>query len=311
MAFVKDKELNVEDLIIAIRQATRIGLRQTNVTQELPHWDVIQKRDRLTGVSMTGILDMLDYTGLSRHEWNAICAHLNEIANDEAVKYAKEMRVPTPLLVTCIKPEGSLSQLPTVSSGIHRSFAPYYIRRIRISSDDPLAKVILDLGYPVYPDRSIHAKEFAELSNREKINILEKANTWVIEFPVKTNSEIRASDESAKDQFQRYLDMQRYYVDHNTSITIYFSEDEIDGLVNMILENWDDYIAVSFLPKDTTAYPLMPYEEITESEYISRAQLLSHITDDMIVELLTEYERENMMTDLLDSDCANGACPIR
>ena len=39
-----------------------------------------------------------------------------------------------PLLVTTVKPEGTLSLLPTVSSGVHYSHAPYYVRRVRISA---------------------------------------------------------------------------------------------------------------------------------------------------------------------------------
>jgi ribonucleoside-triphosphate reductase len=279
----------------------------------LPEWDKIQKRDRLTGVSLTGIMDAVDALGLDDYALDYLLKDLNNVANTEALEYAKEMRIPAPLLTTCIKPSGSISQLPTVSSGVHRSYAPFYIRRVRISSSDPLAKVMLDLGFPVYPEagQGPTVLEFSELSKREQINALEKANTWVIEFPVKTAAKTSAAQESAIDQFQRYLMMQRSWTDHNSSVTIYFSEDEIEPLVDEILKEWDNYIAVSFLPKDNMIYPLMPYEEISESEYLRRANLLQDVTPEKIEELLTEYEREDMMSDLLDSDCGGGSCPIR
>jgi ribonucleoside-diphosphate reductase alpha chain/ribonucleoside-triphosphate reductase len=44
---------------------------------------------------------------------------LIDVANKSADKYAEELGVNKPLLKTTVKPEGSLSQLPTVSSGVH------------------------------------------------------------------------------------------------------------------------------------------------------------------------------------------------
>lgn len=128
---------------------------------------------------------------------------------------------------------------------------------------------------------------------------------------MKTTASMRSADESAVSQLGRYLDFQKYWTDHNTSITIEFAPDEVDSLVDMLLENWDEYVAVSFMPKDTTAYPQLPEEPITEDEYNSRAAKLAHIKQSDIVEALKELERENMMSELLDSDCIGGACPVR
>lgn len=319
MAFVDENGvIDIEGLYDHVRLLVRVGLRQTNINLELPEWDHIQKRDRLTGASRSGVMDFLDKTALPKEDFNALSEMMNIVANDEAFHYAKEMRIPAPLLVTTTKPSGTLSLLPTISPGIHRSFAPYYIRRVRISTADPLAKVMLDLGYPVYPenDQGPLPKDFDELSNFEKMKALDKANTWVIEFPVKSNTKTRAGDESALDQFQRYLDCQRYWTDHNTSITIYYKEEEVDQLIDMILDNWDDYVAVSFFPINKTIYPLLPLEEISYDEYIFRANTLKHIKVNDIVNLLTEYEKpfieaELPEADLLDADCANGVCPIR
>jgi ribonucleoside-triphosphate reductase len=75
------------------------------------------------------------------------------LLENEADKYAKQLRTSSPLLVTTVKPEGTLSQVAGgVSSGLHHSHSPFYIRRIRINSVDPLAKVALDLGWNVNPE---------------------------------------------------------------------------------------------------------------------------------------------------------------
>lgn len=239
---------------------------------------------------------------------------LRYTANQEALRYAKEMRIPAPLLVTTEKPSGTISKMPMISSGVHKSRAPYFIRRVRITASDPLAKVMLDAGYPVYPSVTSNGpteQELKEMKPFELAQELQKSNTWVIEFPVKTSAKDKSSDESAISQLGRYLDFQRYWTDHNTSITIQFSEDEIDDLIDMLLEYWDEYVAVSFLPKDTTAYPQLPEEIIDEFEYNRRAVSVEHINQHEIVESLKELERDNMMSDLLDADCIGGSCPVR
>lgn len=324
-------------LVNAVRLSTRVGLRQTNVNLDLVEWDKVQKRDRLTGVSLSGMMDFESALGWKKEtsielsdedeykddfwithsissELAVLLDQLNYEANDEAIQYAKNMRVPTPLLVTTIKPSGTISKLPMISSGAHRSRAPYFIRRVRITASDPLAKVMLDAGYPVYPTVTSNGPTETQLKAMKPFELaehLQKSNTWVIEFPIVSNTTMRSSDESAVSQLGRYLDLQKYWTDHNTSITIEFSPNEIDELVDMLLQNWNDYVAVSFMPKDTTAYPQLPEEPITEKEYLDRAGKLTHIHPRDIVEALKEVERENKMSDLLDADCLGGACPIR
>lgn len=332
-AFLTKDSYDRDGLFRAVELATRIGLRQTNVNLDLQEWDKVQKRDRLTGVSLSGMMDFESGMGwdtetgdtvkLDTASWAMplsiskklaeLLQELNKVANDEAIQYAKEMRVPTPLLVTTVKPSGTISKLPMISSGAHRSRAPFFIRRVRITSSDPLAKVMLDAGYPVYPSVTSNGPTEVQLKAMKPFELaaeLQKSSTWVIEFPVATNATMRSSEESAISQLGRYLDLQRYWTDHNTSITIEFDASEVGELVDMLLENWDDYVAVSFMPKDTTAYPQLPEEPITEHEYLSRAAAL-HSTPRDIVEALNEVERENKMSELLDADCAGGACPIR
>jgi adenosylcobalamin-dependent ribonucleoside-triphosphate reductase len=330
-AFVKYEDnryrLDVEELSEAIRLATRVGLRMTNVNLELPHWDEVQKRDRLTGVSLTGYVEAMDALGVDTSNdsslvpvvddffdvtLGSLLLTMNRVANKEAVAYASEMRIPAPLLVTTVKPSGTISQLPTVSSGAHSSYAPYYIRRVRISSFDPLAKTMLAVGYPVYPEATtMRPEDFSKLSNFEKMKVLDTAQTWVVEFPIKTSATRSANTESALEQLRRYFILQDCWTDHNTSITITFSPEEVDGLIDAILEDWDSYIGVSFLPKNTTAYPLMPYEEITLEQYAKRKNEVEHISWQRIVNELTLRESDLSADDEFDPDCAGGACPVR
>lgn len=328
-AFVKDGEVDYAGIKDAVNLATRIGLRQTNVTFDLPEWETVQKRDRLVGVSLDGIMDFVD---AAKWNTNSIVAESDDFisnvpeefqllldmirleANEEAREYAKEMRVPEPLLVTTIKPSGSISKLPTISSGVTRGRAPYFIRRVRISANDPLARVMLDLEYPIYPENDSSGptvEEYDRLPPLSKWEVLQKAKTWVVEFPIQSPTKIGVDDERAIDQFNRYLVLQQHWTDHNTSITINFAPNEVDELIDAILENWDLYIAVAFLPKNTSVYPLLPEEAITESEYTKRAAVLSSVTNQKLLDLLHIYEQSDQAGELLDPSCDTGVCPVR
>jgi ribonucleoside-diphosphate reductase alpha chain/ribonucleoside-triphosphate reductase len=292
MAFVKNGEFNLQAAEKAIRLVTRLGLRQTNITWSLPDWDTVHKRDRLLGVSLTGVMDAFDSLGIEFDSNKAITIlqHLNNSANDEAELYAFEMRVPKPLLVCLCKPEGTISKLMTVSPGMARDRAPFYIRRIRVSELDPVCKALQEIGVPNEPDVS-------------------KPDRVVFSFPIKTKAKISANYESALRQYERYLILQKYYSDHNTSCTINVGEDEWEGLVDKIYENWDDTIACAFAAKDYSQYPQLPEEEITEAEY---QKLMINFPDlSCLYDIINKYEMEYEEEFELDNECKSGHCPIR
>jgi len=336
--FVKNDEyggyLNMIELEQAVVQATRLGVRMATLELELPHWNKVQQRDRLTGVSLTGYVEAFDALGVSTtsEDSNAIrvidrdgasrsrlkfytlrdvLAIMNTVAQEAALGYASELRIPTPLLVTTVKPSGTIAQLPTVSSGAHASYAPFYVRRVRISSKDPLAQAMREAGYPIYPEASSCMPDvYTAMSEPEKEETLKNALTWVVEFPIKTSATKPSSSESAIDQLNRYFILQKYWADHNTSITVTFNPEEVDDIIDLLLRQWDQYIGVSFLPKFTSAYPLMPYEEITKDEFTRRFESVQQVTGASIIELLEKHENIEVDDDL-GTDCEGGACPIR
>ena len=135
-------------------------------------------------------------------------------------KYADALGMAEPLLVTTVKPEGTLSLLPTVSSGVHYSHAPYYVRRVRISAEDPLCKVCEELGYPVFPEVGQTAED---------------CRTKVVEFPVKAPAGRVKADVSAIEQLENYKMFMTHYVDHNCSITIHVRQNEWDAVEELSL----------------------------------------------------------------------------
>lgn len=295
---IKNGVLDLQDLLDSVRLATRIGVCITNIDISLPDWDRVQKRDRLVGVSMTGFMDAVDTLDIAFDSPEAIdiLRSMRQAANEEATNFAYEMRIPRPLLVTAVKPEGSLSNLPTVSPGIHRAYAPFYIRRVRYSDTDPVAKALTIKGMKPIPDP-------------------QKPERLIFEFPVKSATKIASEDESALSQYRRYLTFMRHYVDHNASCTLTFdAEKEIDEIVDAVYENWEDTVAVAWLPKyiaksDEKPYPYMPYEAITEEEYNDRMSVHPDLTD--LHDLVDRIESGSYEYELDESDCQSGSCPIR
>lgn len=292
MAFVRDDGLDEEALLRAQRLSARAGYRMTCRELEMHQWNKVQQRDRLLGCSLTGWQDMVNAVGFTREEQIRLLEKLRDAAHEEAAKIARQLNQPEPLLVTTVKPEGTLSLLPTVSSGVHYSHSPYYVRRVRITATDPLCRVCEELGYPVYPEVGQDP---------------ETCKTKVVEFPVKAPEGRVKADVSAVEQLENYKMFMEHYVDHNCSITVHVRDNEWDDVENWVWDNWDGVVALSFLSYDDSFYELLPYEAITEEEYLRRKQAMKPFNPSLI----SKYEHEESELDIGDSECVNGVCPVR
>lgn len=294
MGHVKDGRLDVPALLRTHRLLARASYRLTLVELEIAEWDYKLHRDRLLGVSLTGWQDMVNDTGMTMAEQKLLLKMLRKVARDSADELADSLGLNRSLLVTTLKPEGTLSLLcgnGGVSSGLHFSHAPYYIRRVRINADDALVKVCQELGYPVFPEVG---------------STMENARTLVIEFPVKSPEGRTKFDVGAIEQLEIYKMFMEDYVDHNASITVSVREHEWEAVEQWMYDNWDSVIGISFLSLDDNYYQLMPYEAITEEEFNKRVEAMNTFDPS----LLSKYEIAGDH-DVDDSECTSGACPIR
>lgn len=292
--------LDIEGLLNAQRLSARTGLRMTLANLELSHWNHTQKRDRLLGTSLTGWKDAIAMLNYSKEEEKELMNSLWKVSREEADRYAKELRVSAPLLVTAVKPEGTLSQVAGgVSSGLHWSHSPYYIRRIRINSTDPLAQAALKLGWNVNPEVGTQGNTFEEQMNH--------ARTWVIDFPIESGATRTKDDVSAREQFDTYFAFQDNYTEHNSSNTITVKPDEWDECEQIVWDNWHNFVGVSFLQLDGGSYKLAPYESITKEEYEAIRSKMKPFD----VSVLHEIEKVETEKDLENMEsCEGGACPI-
>jgi len=305
MQFVKENEngekyLDEESLLEAQRKSARAGLRMTLVTLEIPHWNEVQQRDRLLGTSLTGVKDAMAAVGYTEEQEIDLLQKLGKAAREEADRYAHSLRVNSPLLVTTVKPEGTLSQVAGgVSSGLHWSHSPYYIRRIRINAADPLAKAVRELGWTVHPEVGTPGDTYEER--------MANARTYVIDFPVKSESKETKNEVSAARQFETYFRFQKNYTEHNSSNTITVRKHEWEEVEEIVWNGWDDFVGVSFLQLDGGTYQLAPYEACTEEEYHALKASMKPFDP----AILQQFEKGED-SDLSDAEaCESGACPIR
>lgn len=300
-------ELDLDELYKAQRLSSRVGVRMTLSTLEIPHWDVIQKRDHLIGTSVTGWQDALVLCGYTQEQETELMENLRKISREEANKYASKLRIPSPLLATTVKPEGTLSQVAGgVSAGVHMSHSPYYIRRIRINSTDPLVQVAKELGWTIHAEVGTNGSMDEEyLASTEAIGA---SRTLVIDFPIASGATRTKDDTTIEEQLATYFRFQKHYVEHNSSNTIDVKPHEWNKARDIIFDNWDDFVGVSFLSHDGGTYKLAPYEAITKGQYEELKSKMKPFDS----KLLHKYELSETEADLENmEECESGICPIR
>ena len=289
--FIENGKLNEQKLYRAQALSARLGYRMTLVDFELNEWDYINKRDRLIACSITGWQDAVNELSLSESEQIRILNNLRDIAVNEGNKIADELGLNRPVLSTAIKPSGTISLLPAVSSGLHFSHSEFYIRRIRINANDPLATAMKEMGFNWKPEVG---------------QSIDDATTIVFEFPMKSPKGKTKYDVSAIEQLEIYKMFMDNYVQHNASITVHVRENEWEAVEEWVWNNWDDIVAVSFLPLDDSFYDLLPYESISEEVYNDMISSLPEFKPSV----LSKYEKGEEF-EVIDDQCSTGACPVK
>ena len=269
--------------------ATLLGTYQSTLTNFgylSKKWKENCEEERLLGVSLTGYYD----NPIIRTDKVLDTLKANSVETNK--KYAKRFGINPSTAITCVKPHGNSGQLLGVGSGMHPWFAPYFIRRVRISHTDTLLQMARDQGVPCVP----------EVSQAEG-----SATTYVLEFPVKAPEGAIFKDEvSALDLMKEWKRLKEHFVEHNPSATIYVGPDEWIAVGNFVYENWDWVGGLSFLPRSEHVYQLAPYEAITKEEYERRTRAIGTID----FSKLSQYEAVDNTTGAKEFACVSGVCEI-
>jgi ribonucleoside-triphosphate reductase len=297
-SFVHNGVLDEAGLMEAQRLSARAGLRMTLVTLELPKWDKVQQEDRLLGCSLTGWKAAMGALEYDTEQEERLLVKLRKVANDEATEYSLILGVNRPLLVTSVKPEGTLTLVMNAeTSGLHFPKVRRGIRRIRINKEDALAKAVLEQeGWVINPDVGTEGETHEDQ--------MRNARTLVIDFPDYTDAKLTELDVNVHMQFDSYFRFQRSYTDHNSSNTIVLEPHEWLEASKIVHEKWNDFVGVSFLAKDGGSYKLAPFENNPEAY-----ESLTKTMKDFDMEKLHKHETGEASE--IDEDCQNGACAVR
>lgn len=196
---------------------------------------------------------------------------------------------PESIRLTTAKPSGTLSLLSGSTPGVHPSYAKYYIRRVRLSSDDPLLTYCRKLGC-----KTEYLINFDGTLDR---------NTSVVEFPCQSGDNVKlAKDMTAIDQLELVKKIQTLWADNAVSVTVYYKPEELSSIRAWMRDNYKDSIkSVSFLLHSEHGFKQAPYEEITKDRFELLQALLNPVVP------ITSNSSE-----LLDGiECVGGVCPVR
>jgi len=177
-----------------------------------------------------------------------------------------------------------------VGSVMHTWYSKYYIRRVRISVNDPLLQLVKDQGVPALPEVGYST------SNASKM---------VLEFPCKApEGALVNKDVTALELLKEWERLKRNFTEHNPSVTIYVGDEEWISVADFVYRNWDIMGGLSFLPRDNHIYQLAPYEEITKEEYERRLKTISHLDFSKLV----LYEKSDQTIGAKEVACVGGVC---
>lgn len=283
------EEDTLADLKEKIEVATIVGTFQstlTNFRYLRSEWKKNQEEERLLGVSMTGIMDhpVLSQASDECIEW---LKELREHAIAINKEWADKLGIPQSVAITTVKPSGTVSQLVGCSSGIHPAYSKHYIRTVRMDNKDPLTTFFKEQGIPNEPD------------------VTKPNDITIFSFPQQgSKSGITRNETNALEQLKLYSVYQKYWTEHNPSITVYYQDNEFLDVGAWIYNNFSDVSGVSLLPHSDHVYKQAPYQEVTEEFYNE------FVRTSPVVDWSKFKEEEDTTTATQELSCTAGVCEV-
>ena len=106
---------------------------------------------------------------------------------------------------------------------------------------------------------------------------------------------------TAVQQLQLQGRLQHDWADNAVSVTVYLQPDELIEVRQYLKDNWHSMKSVSFLLHSEHGFSQAPLEGISKDEYL---QMLNKTHNGKVLVGAG-------VSEILDDDCATGACPVR
>lgn len=270
-------EDTLDDLERKVRIATILGTWQSTLTDIKylrPIWKQNIEEERLLGVSLTGQFGHHVLSGGEGMDTLELwLKSLRSYAVSINLVESLLIGIPQSTAITCVKPSGTVSQLNSVSSGMHPWHSEYYVRTVRGDNKDPITQFMKDYGIPHEPD------------------VMNPDNTTVFSFPRKApEGALTRKDLDAITHLKLWLEYQRHWCEHKPSVTISVKDDEWEEVGEWVWEHFDEVSGVSFLPFSDHTYKQAPYQDCDETYY---EWLSSKMPDQIHWADLSYYEQDD------------------
>ena len=272
-----------EELYKVVTMLYRVNKHSLRLKSHHKETEEVVHRNMRMGIGITGVMMSTE----EQLSWLSDCyTYLREYDKE----YSKIMGWPVSIKLTTVKPSGSLSLLPGVTSGVHPATAgQYFIRRIRISSSSELVELCKSKGY-----KTEYQKNFDGTWDR---------STVVVEFPCKyPDGTVSAEDVDIIDQLEMVKFMQTNWSDNSVSVTAYYKKEDLPRLRKYLEEEFKgNFKTLSFLLYSGHGFQQAPFEPITKEQYLELSANVEPITSGSF----NEEDVDEM------GECATGACPIK
>ena len=274
---------NVESYAELVDVATllyRVNKHSLALPCHHPETEKIVHANMRMGIGVTGYLQASE----EQRGWLSECYEALRQYDEE---YSKQRGWPRSIKLTTVKPSGTLSLLPGVTPGAHPGYANYLIRRIRISSDNPLVGVCRAHGFHVEPMLGFDGQV--------------DRSTVVVSFPFSyPEGTVIAEEMNAVSQMDVVRRLQTEWSDNSVSCTVYYKLEELDEIRAYLKKYYNkNFKTISFLLHSGHGFVQAPMEEISKEEYL---KLVAS------TRLITSVESAEFDG---DDECASGVCPIK
>jgi ribonucleoside-triphosphate reductase (thioredoxin) len=273
---------SAERLDVVLRYLYRIAKHSLALDCHHPETEAIVHKNMRMGIGVTGYLQATD----EQRSWlSSAYVKLRQFDKEYSAKHG----FPESIKLTTTKPSGTLSLLGGVTPGAHPGFSQYFIRRIRIASNNALVEQLRKNGYPVEYQRNFDGTD--------------DRNTVVVSFPCSFPEGTKlAKDMTAIDQLEVIKRLQTEWSDNAVSVTIYYRKEELVEIRAWLSTNYNEGLkTVSFLLHSEHGFDQAPMEEITKEQF------------DELSAKVTPLSSVSVSEEDLDvsGECVSGVCPIR
>jgi ribonucleoside-triphosphate reductase len=242
--------------------------------------EVVHKHMRM-GIGVTGYLQATE----EQRSWlKDAYIELRKLDKE----YSEKRGWPESIKLTTCKPSGTLSLLPNVTPGVHPAYSRFYLRRIRIASNNPLIETCRQNGYDIEYQRNFDGTD--------------DKNTMIVSFPVSVpEGTVIAKELTAIQQMEYVKRLQEEWSDNAVSCTVYYRPEELPEIKKWLKKNYNKGVkTMSFLLHKDHGFAQAPYEEITKEQFETYNAKVKPIVSGSVLD------------DQLESmECSSGVCPIK